>query len=107
MTEVQDTRVPRKRLILTVLAVIAAICWTLLVGTACVLMAFVTGFSAGGFTAGQAEMARKYNVMAFGILVGGLALALAPWIVGGILLGVRRWRSRASEGPEATEQDAG
>jgi ribosomal protein L40E len=90
-----------------VLALVGMGCWTTLVLAATSFLMFISLVSAGGVTAGQPEMAWLHNNMSFVVQCGGPALALAPWVVGGIVLRVRWRNSRASEGPEDTEQDAG
>ncbi|TKJ30160.1 MAG: hypothetical protein CEE40_05805 [Chloroflexi bacterium B3_Chlor] len=80
-------------------------CWTILVGTGGYCFGILVGMSSGGFN--PPHDAQWYADRGIAIIYGASALALAPWIVGGIVLGVRWRRSRASEAPEDTEQDAG
>lgn len=86
-------------------AIALGICWTVLVAQASCLVAGVWSLGTGGYM--DAEMQQWAVGVGNRIVMGGFALALAPWIVGGIVLGVRWWRSRASEGSDDTERDAG
>jgi ABC-type spermidine/putrescine transport system permease subunit I len=114
MTEAQDTidrKAKRMRRIRWGLAwglgLAAAACWSVLVGAVgfvCLpIMLFFQSESTAGFTTPE------YYALTNDIGFGAAALALAPWVIVSIVfgvLGVRWWRSRASEAPEDTEQYA-
>lgn len=98
MTEVQDTReqmnwrVSRTSGVVTAVSLVVMSCWTVLVGGAgiCVWMGGL--WSVANML--DEQIAQRTMDQCTATMLGGLALAVAPWIVGGIVLGVRWWRSR-------------
>ena len=84
----------RMRYVKWALALAAMVCLTLLVWEAGYVFALLVMFSMGS----------AYEALAASIILATPYVALAPWVLAGIVLGlVRRYRSRASEGPEDTK----
>jgi hypothetical protein len=104
MTEAPDTigrRVKWKRYLRWGLATAGMACWTSATGVASYIILVFLGLCAGG--AIEPEVRQFHEDAIKCILVGGPALALAPWIISGIVFGIRWWRSRATPQTQATE----
>jgi hypothetical protein len=97
MIEAEDTKERRARWMRRIrwgLALAGMACWTALVAS----FSFLFGLSLMISTSPMpGYMARR----GWAIWVGGAALALAPWVIGGIVFGLRWWKSRARPLPQA------
>ena len=103
MTEVQDKserRVRRLRNIGLLLALTAMTCWSTLVAIAGLVLATMMVLTGSNFSE---PVLQEYTSQAWAILLGAFALALAPWVIGGIVFGVWWWRSKRRRPVEKSE----
>lgn len=101
MADVQDTTRPQAKRISKWALVGLGILWTLLVGNGSFLLAGLWSLGTGGYM--NAEIQQQAVGVGNAIVVGGLLLALAPWLVGGLVLGVGWWGSRRPTPPQDIE----
>lgn len=111
MNEPEDTKERREELMGIIrwgLGLAAMACWSVLVGAVgfgLAIMGFVTSVSIGHSPANLPH-SQAASALATRALLTGLALALAPWVIVFGVLGIRWWRSRRSEAPQASELES-
>ena len=106
MKEAEDTQERKEDLMRIVrwglggLALTAMTCWSTLVGIAGLVLATMMVLTGSNFSE---PVLQEYTSQAWAILLGAFALALAPWVIGGIVFGVWWWRSKRRRPVEKSE----
>ena len=88
--------IPRARV-----AIIAAVCWSVLALYGCVWVAGIWSIGTGGYM--DREMQQWALDVGNTVVAWGFALASAPWVIGGIAFGVRWWRSITQGGHQSSD----
>jgi hypothetical protein len=108
VTQGGDARqaVDKKRGALLALGLLAMSLWSIVIcGVLGSYVAICALLAADGIALepNYAEVQQRLMYEFFGLEIAVLGLASAPWLVAGVVFGVRRWRSRKSAGPKDTE----